>query len=326
MEMKGDTIEVEIGGVTFQSPVFLASGTAGYGYELAEILDMKKIGAVITKGVSPAPRDGNPPPRISEFYVHGRSIGLLNSIGLQNPGADEFARKIMPELREKLKTKVIVNVFGEKEEDYPEVIRKIEEICDEETAPDGYELNLSCPNTEKGGIEFGVNPDSVRKIVSMCRKETKKPIFVKFSPFAEILPELVRVSQEEGVNIFTLTNTIPAAVFDYKVGFFKGGLSGFPLKPIALRCVIEVKERFPDAEIIGCGGIYSADDAFEFILAGAKAVQVGTANFPNPKISEKISEELSQKIRKTGKELEEIVGSGIKKKKGKERKEEKKEL
>lgn len=302
-------LKVQIGGIEFQSPVFLASGTAGYGYELAELLDMSKIGAVVTKGVSPEPRDGNPPPRISEFYVGGKAIGLLNSIGLQNPGAKNFAREIMPKFKE-LKTKVIVNVFGEKEEDYAEVIKIIE--GESENPPDAYELNLSCPNTEKGGIEFGVNPNSVKKILRSCVKATERPIFVKFSPFSEILPQLVRISKDEGVNVFTLTNTIPAAVFDYKVGFFKGGLSGYPLKPISLRCVIEVKERFPDAEIIGCGGIYSAEDAFEFILAGAKAIQIGTANFPNPKTAEKISFELTQKIQKTGKKFEEIVGSGIK--------------
>jgi dihydroorotate dehydrogenase (NAD+) catalytic subunit len=297
-----------IADLKFSSPIFLASGTAGYGYELANIVDFKKIGAVITKGVSLNPREGNPTPRIAEFTIRGLAVGLLNSIGLQNPGVHEFTKSIMPKLK-KLPTKIIANVFGEKEEEYKKVIEVFEES---ENPPDAYELNLSCPNTKKGGIEFGVNPKSVEKIVKQSRKSTKRPIIVKFSPFSEILPELISIAKNEGADAFTLTNTIPSAIRDQKVGFFKGGLSGYPLKPIALRCVIDAFERFPEVKIVASGGLYSLEDVLDYITAGATAVQVGTGNFIDPQKSQKLAEELENELKKQGKTLQQIVGSGVK--------------
>lgn len=270
--------------VEFSSPIFLASGTAGYGTELSDFVDLTKIGAVVTKGISKNPRDGNPPPRISEFVVNGTAVGLINSIGLQNPGAKKF-KQMLKEIK-KLPTKIIVNVFGETEREYAEVVSILE---DSDIKPDAYELNLSCPNTKKGGMEFGVNMKSVSKIIRMVRRRTELPIIVKFSPFSELLKTLVRISLDEGADAFTLTNTIPAAIKDYKVGFLKGGLSGPVLKPIALRCVLDVKESFPEVSIIACGGIYTPDDVRDFLEAGACAVQIGTANFLNPKISETLA-------------------------------------
>jgi dihydroorotate dehydrogenase (NAD+) catalytic subunit len=297
-----------IADLKFSSPIFLASGTAGYGYELANIVDLKKIGAVITKGVSLNPREGNPTPRIAEFTIRGLAVGLLNSIGLQNPGVHEFTKSIMPKLK-KLPTKIIANVFGEKEEEYKKVIEVFEES---ENPPDAYELNLSCPNTKKGGIEFGVNPKSVEKIVKQSRKSTKRPIIVKFSPFSEILPGLISIAKNEGADAFTLTNTIPSAIRDQKVGFFKGGLSGYPLKPIALRCVIDAFERFPEVKIVASGGVYSLEDVLDYITAGATAVQVGTGNFIDPQKSQKLAEELENELKKQGKTLQQIVGSSVK--------------
>jgi dihydroorotate dehydrogenase (NAD+) catalytic subunit len=297
-----------IADLKFSSPIFLASGTAGYGYELANIVDLKKIGAVITKGVSLNPREGNPTPRIAEFTIRGLAVGLLNSIGLQNSGVHEFTKSIMPKLK-KLPTKIIANVFGEKEEEYKKVIEVFEES---ENPPDAYELNLSCPNTKKGGIEFGVNPKSVEKIVKQSRKSTKRPIIVKFSPFSEILPGLISIAKNEGADAFTLTNTIPSAIRDQKVGFFKGGLSGYPLKPIALRCVIDAFERFPEVKIVASGGVYSLEDVLDYITAGATAVQVGTGNFIDPQKSQKLAEELENELKKQGKTLQQIVGSGVK--------------
>ena len=299
-------ISFSIGDIVFSSPIFLASGTAGYGYELENIIDYKKIGAVITKGVSPNPREGNATPRIAEFTIKGVAVGLLNSIGLQNPGAYEFTKSIMPKLK-KLQTKIIVNVFGEKEEEYKKVI----EIFESENPPDAYELNLSCPNTKKGGIEFGVNPKSVEKIVKLARKSTKRPLIVKFSPFSEILPGLISIAKDEGADAFTLTNTIPAAVRDSKGGFFKGGLSGYPLKPIALRCIIEIYERFPGIKILASGGAYSLEDILDYIMAGATAVQIGTANFLDPQKSQKLAEELENELKKQGKKLQDLIGSGV---------------
>jgi dihydroorotate dehydrogenase (subfamily 1) family protein len=297
-----------IADLKFSSPIFLASGTAGYGYELANIVDFKKIGAVITKGVSLNPREGNPTPRIAEFTIRGLAVGLLNSIGLQNPGVHEFTKSIMPKLK-KLPTKIIANVFGEKEEEYKKVIEVFEES---ENPPDAYELNLSCPNTKRGGIEFGVNPKSVEKIVKQSRKSTKRPIIVKFSPFSEILPGLISIAKNEGADAFTLTNTIPSAIRDQKLGFFKGGLSGYPLKPIALRCVIDAFERFPEVKIVASGGVYSLEDVLDYITAGATAVQVGTGNFIDPQKSQKLAEELENELKKQGKTLQQIVGSGVK--------------
>ncbi len=281
--------KAEIGNIKFESPVILASGTAGYGIELEGIVDFTKIGGIVTKGISMQDRQGNPPPRISEFSINGTTIGLLNSIGLQNPGVKHFTKKILPQIM-RLPTMVIVNVFGETEKEYAEVIKFIENESD--TPPHAYELNLSCPNTEKGGIEFGVNTKSVAKIVCKTRKVTKRPIIVKFSPFSEIIKNLMKTAIDEGADAFTLVNSIPAAVRDQKGFFFKGGLSGPVLKPIALRCIIEAKEKFPDAKIIGCGGIYSEKDAVEFLDAGAILIQIGTANFLDPQIGHRIAEKL----------------------------------
>jgi len=280
---------LKIRDIEFSSPIFLASGTAGYGYELSEIIDFRKVGAIVTKGVSKNPREGNPTPRIGEVIIYETAVGLINSIGLQNPGVTEFTQYL--ERIRKLPTKVIVNVFGETEKEYAEVIKILD---NSPQRPDAYELNLSCPNTKKGGIEFGVNPRMVSKIIRLSRKETELPIIVKFSPFSEILKELVKISISEGADAFTLTNTIPAAIRDYKVGFLKGGLSGPILKPIALRCVLDIKEIFPEANIIACGGIYTITDVKDFLDAGACAVQIGTANFLNPKTSEIISEEFEK--------------------------------
>lgn len=278
---------LKIRDIEFSSPIFLASGTAGYGYELSEIIDFRKVGAIVTKGVSKNPREGNPTPRIGEVIIYETAVGLINSIGLQNPGAVEFIQYL--EKIRKLPTRVIVNVFGETEKEYAEVIRILD---NSQHRPDAYELNLSCPNTKKGGIEFGINPKMVSKIVRLSRKETELPIIVKFSPFSEILKELVKISISEGADAFTLTNTIPAAIRDYKVGFLKGGLSGPILKPIALRCVLDIKEILPESKIIACGGIYTITDVKDFLDAGACAVQIGTANFLNPRRSEIIYKEL----------------------------------
>ncbi len=306
-ESTENILAFSIGDLTFSSPIFLASGTAGYGYELENIVDFKKIGAVITKGISLNPREGNPTPRIAEFTIRGIAVGLLNSIGLQNPGVREFTKSIMPKLK-KLPTKIIANVFGEKEEEYRKVIEVFEES---ENPPDAYELNLSCPNTKKGGIEFGVNPKSVEKIVKQTRKSTKRPIIVKFSPFSEILPGLISIAKNEGADAYTLTNTIPAAVRDPKVGFFKGGMSGYPLKPIALRCILEISERFPGIKIIASGGVYLLEDVLDYIAAGATAVQVGTGNFIDPQKSQKLTEELENELKKQGKTLQQLVSSGV---------------
>lgn len=286
-----DKKKLKIKNVEFSSPILLASGTAGYGYELSELIDFRKLGGIVTKGVSKNPREGNPTPRIGEFIVYETAVGLINSIGLQNPGVLEFIQ-ILEKLK-KLPTRIIVNVFGESEKEYAEVIRILEESP---YKPDAYELNLSCPNTKKGGIEFGVNPKMLSKILRLSRKRTESPIIVKFSPFSEVLKELVRLSISEGADAFTLTNTIPAAIRDYKIGFLKGGLSGPVLKPIALRCVLDVKELFPEAKIIACGGIYTISDVKDFFDAGACAVQIGTANFLNPRISQMIYDELENVI------------------------------
>ena len=299
-------LHTKIGRFDLRSPIFPASGTFGYGDELSGVLDYSVIGGFVTKGISYREREGNPTPRISET-----PCGLINSIGLQNKGVKRFVKEIT-QIKNHIgiNTPIIVNIFGETEKEYIKVIRYIEESGVEIF---GYELNLSCPNTKKGGIEFGLDKKSVRKIVGMARRVTERFLSAKFPPYNFILPQLVEVAKGEGADAVVLTNTIPSASFEVKSkNFLRGGLSGPAFKPIALRCVLDVYEKLGDVGIIGCGGISTGWDAFHYLSAGARAVQVGTANFQNPKVCEKIYTELGEILRMLNiKNIEESVGIGI---------------
>lgn len=267
--------KVKIGGVSWSNPVTTASGTFGSGIEYSEFIDLNKIGAITTKGVSNVPWEGNPTPRIAET-----SSGMLNAIGLQNPGVDVFIERDLPFLQQ-FDTKIIVNVCGKTVKDYCEVVEKLSD-----TNIDLLEINISCPNVEEGGIAFGQDCDSVEAITKEVKKIAKQPIIMKLSPNVTNITETARAAKEGGADALSLINTLTGTQIDiYKRQFVlankTGGLSGPAIKPIALRMVYQVANAV-DIPIIGMGGIMNAEDALEFMMAGASAVAVGTANFVNP--------------------------------------------
>lgn len=266
---------VTLAGVTFKNPVTTASGTFGSGMEYSEYVDLSRLGAVTTKGVSSIPWPGNPTPRVAETYG-----GMLNAIGLQNPGVDIFINRDVPFLK-KYDTKIIVNVVGKTTEEYCDVVERLAE-CD----VDMLEINISCPNVKEGGIAFGQDPKCVEAITSELKKRAKQPIIMKLSPNVTDITEMARAAQAGGADALSLINTLTGMKIDIHRRAFllankTGGLSGPAIKPIALRMVYQVAQavRLP---IIGMGGIATAEDALEFIMAGASMVAVGTANFINP--------------------------------------------
>lgn len=276
MKSNKPDLSVNMFGVTFTNPVMGASGTVGYGVEIAEYVDLGRVGAVVTKGISAQPRQGNDPPRLFET-----ASGLLNSIGVQNVGADRFIHDILPRLRG-YDTRVIVNVYGESLEEYRRVG---ERFCGVEGV-DALEVNLSCPNVEKGGLAFGTDPALVRTVVRDVREAAKKPVIAKLTPNVTDIRPVASAAQDAGADAVSLINTLMGMAVDVKARrpFFKmsrAGLSGPAIKPVALRLVWEAA-RVLTIPIIGIGGIMTGQDAVEFIMAGAWAVQVGTANFVDP--------------------------------------------
>lgn len=272
------SLEVSVGSLTLKNPVLAASGTFGYGLDLADFCPPELLGGVVTKGLSPAPRPGNPMPRIVETPA-----GMLNSIGLQNIGVEAFCRDVLPVLRQRGAC-VVANIFGETEEEYAQVLERLER----EEGLAAYELNVSCPNVAKGGMEFGHHPKLLGQLVSLLVSKSRRPLWVKLSPNAPNPLAVAEAALAAGAEALTLVNTFRALAIDAKrrrpvlaSGF--GGLSGPAIKPLALRLVWEVHRAFPQAPLVGIGGILSGEDAVEFLLAGASAVQVGTATFRNPR-------------------------------------------
>lgn len=266
---------VKLAGVEFKNPVMEASGTFGSGMEYSEFVDLSKLGAVVTKGVANVPWQGNPTPRIAEVYG-----GMLNAIGLQNPGIDVFVKRDIPFLKQ-YDTKIIVNVCGKTTEDYIEVV---ERLGDEPV--DMLEINISCPNVKEGGIAFGQNPNAVEAITREVKKHAKQPVIMKLSPNVTDITEMARAAEAGGADVLSLINTITGMKIDIERQSFAlanktGGMSGPAVKPVAVRMVYQVANAVK-IPIIGMGGIATAEDALEFILAGATAVSVGTANFFNP--------------------------------------------
>ncbi len=266
---------VNLAGVTLKNPVMTASGTFGSGAEYSEFVDLNKLGAVLTKGVANVPWPGNPTPRIAEVYG-----GMLNAIGLQNPGIDVFMNRDIPFLKQ-YDTKIIVNVCGKTTEDYCDVVEKLAD-----TDVDLLEINISCPNVKEGGIAFGQNPKSVEAITKEVKKYAKQPIIMKLSPNVTDITEMAKAAEAGGADVLSLINTLTGMKIDVERQTFAianktGGLSGPAVKPVAVRMVYQVANAVK-VPIIGMGGICSAEDALEFILAGATAVSVGTANFNNP--------------------------------------------
>lgn len=269
-----------------RNPVIAASGTFAYGVEFAEVTDLEAIGGFVVKGISRRPMEGNPPPRIWEAEA-----GMINSIGLQNIGVEAFVRDKIPALR-RIRTPYFVNVFGYATEDYAEVVRMLED----HEGPSGYELNVSCPNTRHGGMFFSSDPGLLAGVVSAVRAVTQRPVIVKLSPNVAAIAPLAKAAVEAGADALSLVNTFLSLAVDARarrprIGAGFGGLSGPAIKPIALRMVYEAAQavRVP---VIGLGGIASGEDAAEFLVAGAQAVEVGTANFWDPGAAARIAREL----------------------------------
>ena len=296
-------MKVNLAGVELKNPVMTASGTFGSGEEYSELVDLNRLGAVVTKGVANVPWPGNPTPRIAEVYG-----GMLNAIGLQNPGIDVFCERDIPFLK-KYDTKIIVNVCGKTAEDYCQVVERLAE-----EPVDLLEINISCPNVKEGGIAFGQDPRAVEDITSRIKRLAKQPVIMKLSPNVTDIAEMARAAQAGGADALSLINTLTGMKIDIHRRAFAlanktGGMSGPAVKPVAVRMVYQVAQAV-DLPIIGMGGIATAVDALEFILAGATAVSVGTANFYNPTATVEIVDGIGEYMRTYGvKDISELIGA-----------------
>jgi dihydroorotate dehydrogenase (NAD+) catalytic subunit len=295
--------KVTIAGVEFKNPVMTASGTFGSGMEYSEFVDLNKLGAVVTKGVANVPWPGNPTPRVAEVYG-----GMLNAIGLQNPGIDVFCERDIPFLK-KYDTKIIVNVCGKTVEDYLEVV---ERLGDEPV--DMLEINVSCPNVKEGAIAFGQKADALYNITSEIKKKAKQPIIMKLSPNVTDITEMAKAAETAGSDALSLINTITGMKIDIHRRKFvlankTGGMSGPAIKPVAVRMVYQTAQAVK-IPIIGMGGIANAEDAIEFLLAGATAVSVGAMNFVNPYATAEIVEGIEDYMRRYGiEDIQELIGA-----------------
>lgn len=285
------SLAVEVAGISMKNPVMAASGTFGYGEEYGEHLSLHHLGALITKGISLNPQPGNPPPRLVET-----TGGMLNAIGLQNIGVRALIEEKIPNLR-KYGIPLIVNIFGTTLKEYEEVAKTLEGVG----GIAGLEINISCPNIKKGGLAFGTDPSDVFKVVSAVRKSSSRPIMVKLSPNVTDITSIARSAEEAGADILSLINTLIGMAVNPetrtpRLANITGGLSGPAIKPIALRMVWEVYNAV-SIPVVGVGGICSAGDALEFIIAGASAVQVGTGHFVNPHLTAEIVAGLEKYLR-----------------------------
>ena len=294
---------VSLAGVELKNPVMTASGTFGSGAEYGEMVDLNKLGAVVTKGVANVPWPGNPTPRIAETYG-----GMINAIGLQNPGIDVFVKRDIPFLKQ-YDTRIIVNVCGKTTEDYIEVV---ERLGDEPV--DMLEINISCPNVKEGGIAFGQDPKAVEASTREVKKYAKQPVIMKLSPNVTDITVMAKAAEAGGADVLSLINTLTGMKIDinkrtFAVANRTGGMSGPAVKPVAVRMVYQVAQAVK-LPIIGMGGIMNADDAMEFILAGASAVAVGTANFHNPYATEEIAAGIERYMRKHQiEDIRELIGA-----------------
>ncbi len=296
-------ISVNIAGIQMNSPVMTASGTFGYGIEFADFVDFREIGAVIVKGTTLHPREGNDYPRMVET-----ASGMLNCVGLQNKGADYFCTHIYPEIKN-LPTNMIVNVSGSSPEDYAECAARIDEL---EAIP-AIELNISCPNVKQGGMAFGVTPDGAASVVRAVRQAYHKPMIVKLSPNVTNIADIALAVQDAGADAISCINTLMGMVIDIErrrpvLSIATGGMSGPCVKPVAVRCVWQVAKAVT-IPVIGLGGIMTAADAIEFLLAGASAIEIGTANFIDPAVTMKVSRGINEWLDAHGcRSVQEIVG------------------
>ncbi|MEA1940295.1 MAG: dihydroorotate dehydrogenase [Candidatus Caldatribacteriota bacterium] len=289
-------LEVEIAGIKLKNPVMTASGTFGYGEEFSPFIDLDKLGAMVLKGITLNPKMGNPPPRVIET-----PSGMLNAIGLQNVGVEALIKEKLSQLQ-KYHTPVIINISGDTIDEYIKIAKRLDEVSESKKIA-GLEINISCPNVKKGGMLWGTNARSTYKVVNQIRKITKLPLIVKLSPNVTDIKEIAHSAEEAGADAISLINTLAGMAIDInsarpKLANIHGGLSGPAVKPVALWMVWQVYQTVK-IPIIGIGGIMKAEDAIEFIIAGARAVQVGTANLVNPEapieVIEGIKEYLAEK-------------------------------
>ena len=296
-------MKVNLAGVELKNPVMTASGTFGSGAEYGEMVDLNGLGAVVTKGVANVPWPGNPTPRIAETYG-----GMINAIGLQNPGIDVFAKRDIPFLKQ-YDTKIIVNVCGKTTEDYIDVVERLGD-----QPVDLLEINISCPNVKEGGIAFGQDPKAVEAITREVKRHAKQPIIMKLSPNVTDITVMAKAAEAGGADALSLINTLTGMKIDINRRSFAlanktGGMSGPAVKPVAVRMVYQVAQAVK-LPIIGMGGIMTAEDALEFILAGATAVAVGTANFHNPYATKEVVEGIEAYMRKYGiEDIKELIGA-----------------
>ncbi|HXP78786.1 MAG TPA: dihydroorotate dehydrogenase [Verrucomicrobiae bacterium] len=295
---------MNVGALRLSNPILAASGTFGYGVEFAHLVDLNRLGGIVVKGLSLEPMAGAPAPRLCET-----PSGMLNAVGLQNVGVRAFVADKLPALRQ-YRTAVIANVFGYTVDEYVGVIR----ILEDAEGPAGYELNISCPNTAHGGIQFGSDPQMVSEVVSAARQAARRPLWVKLSPNVTDIGVIACAAQEAGADALTVANTYQAMSIDIqtrksKLGRATGGLSGPAIRPITLRLVYEAR-RAVKIPVIGLGGIEKADDVLEYIIAGASAVQVGTANFSQPKACIDILDQLEKSCRNNNiNSINSLIGS-----------------
>jgi dihydroorotate dehydrogenase (NAD+) catalytic subunit len=276
---------VRLFGVIFQNPILLAAGTAGFGREVAGVIDLDALGGIVTKAVTPEPRRGHPGPRVAEFRG-----GMLNAVGLANPGLDAVAAHDLPWLARRCeqRARIIVNVAGATVADYVRVIERLTPLA----AIAAFEINASCPNTSAGGLEFGAEPGGLTELVRACRRATSRPLSIKLSPVLPDLPTMARIAQGEGAEAVTLVNTVPG-LLDGRLGNGTrgGGLSGPALLPVGVLATRRVTERV-GIPVIGVGGVRTAADAREYLSAGASLVAIGTAALADPRVPERIAREL----------------------------------
>ena len=296
-------LSVALGPIRLRNPIATASGTFGYGLEFAGVVDLSRIGALFTKGLSLRPHEGNSPPRICET-----PSGMLNAIGLQNIGIESFVRDKLPKLRV-ADAVVFPNLWGDEEDDYVALARELDGV--EGIA--GIELNISCPNVSKGGMLFGNSPELTRSLVAKVRAATRLPLVVKLSPNAPDLVESARAAYGAGADVLSLVNTFVGMAIDPetarpRISFGTGGLSGPAIRPLAVRMVYQVHRAIPEAPLWGIGGIAELADVLEFLAAGASAVQIGTANFRDPGVSERLVGELEAYCEARKMNVPELVG------------------
>lgn len=293
----GGPLRTEVAGLTFSNPVLLAAGTAGYGDELAGVVDLDRLGGLVTKAVSSLPRDGAPSPRVVEF-----GGGMLNAVGLANPGVERVCEHHLPWLARHLPdTRKIMNVVGFAVDEFSDVVRRVEAATSEEVlraSVDAFEVNVSCPNVKEGGLEFGAIPRTLTSVVQTVRRETNRPVFVKLSPTLPDIAESARVAADAGANGVSLVNTLPGLLIDVErrkpaLGFGTGGMSGPALLPVGVLATWKVHRAVP-LPIIGVGGIQTETDALQYMMAGASLVAIGTAALQDPGLPARIVRNLDR--------------------------------